>query len=469
MATTTPNADARPLPTLYADPSFWGMAVTQFLGAFNDNLFKQLILLLSISTVVNGESSEMDDQQWLAMFVFAVPFLVFTGIAGYLADKLGKRGIIVACKVAEVLVMALGALGFSIYSNNQSLTFLYCVLFLMGAQSAFFGPAKYGILPQMLRGKDLPRANGFILMLTFLAIIFGTVAAGFLLKEFREQLWVGSIACVSIAVVGSLTSLFVRRVPPANPELKCEPASFTVPHDMRALLRTDHPLLMALVVSSLFWLLAGMVPSAVNILGKSELALDDDWTSVLAGIIGVGIAVGCVTGGLISGGKVNFGLIRVGSVGMLVCLAVLAIPADGDVELLKNAEGELGHMPGIGEAGQWLGFWGSLITLLLLGIFTGFFAVPLQVFLQSRPPEDKKGRMIAVMNQANWIGVIISALLYWGLSELIQLQDWPRSMMFLFIGILLLPIALFYHPKNESLSDRPAQQKSPRPAGAMET
>ena len=109
--------------------------------------------------------------------------------------------------------MLLGAIGFAIYSDNHSLWFLYSVLFLMGAQSAFFGPAKYGILPEMLRGQDLPRANGFILMMTFLAIIFGTVAAGFLLKEFRDKLWMGSIACVSIAVLGTITSLLVRRVP----------------------------------------------------------------------------------------------------------------------------------------------------------------------------------------------------------------------------------------------------------------
>ena len=112
------------------------------------------------------------------MLVFSVPFLLLTGIAGYLSDKYGKRGIVVACKVAEILVMVLGAVGFAIYSNNESLTFLYCVLFLMGAQSAFFGPAKYGILPEMLRGEDLPRANGFILMTTFLAIIFSMLCRG---------------------------------------------------------------------------------------------------------------------------------------------------------------------------------------------------------------------------------------------------------------------------------------------------
>ncbi len=451
--TQTPDRNDSPaLPSLYADRSFWGMTVTQFFGAFNDNLFKQLILLLSITATVGSGGEEFDDKQWLPMLVFAAPFLMLTGIAGYLSDKYGKRGIVVACKVAEIAVMCLGAIGFALYSNNQSLVFLYCVLFLMGGQSAFFGPAKYGILPEMLRESDLPRANGFILMTTFLAIIFGTVVAGVLLKEFRDQLWIGSIVCISIAVVGTVTSLLVRRVPPANPALKCEASSFTVPHDMRSLLKKDRPLLMALVVSSIFWLLAGMVPSAVNILGKSALALDDNFTSILAGMIGVGIAIGCATGGLISGGKVSFGLIRVGSIGMLVCLALLAIPASGNIQLLKDAGGQLTHLPGLGEAGQWLGFWGSLGTLLLLGIFTGFFAVPLQVFLQSRPPEDKKGRMIAVMNQANWIGVLLSSALYWGFSVLIKEQNLPISVMFLFIGMLMLPVALFYHPQSETLN-----------------
>jgi len=449
--------DSTALPSLYADRSFWGMTVTQFLGAFNDNVFKQLILLLSITATVSESGEKFDDQQWLPMLVFVVPFLMFTGIAGYLSDKHGKRGIIVACKIAEIVVMGLGAIGFAIYSENQSLVFLYCVLFLMATQSAFFGPAKYGILPEMLRGQDLPRANGFILMMTFLAIIFGTVVAGILLDEFEGKLWVGSMVCVAIAVVGTVTSLLVRRVPPANPDLKIEPASFTVPPDMRQLLRSDKSLLMALAVSSVFWILAGMMPSAVNILGKSELSLDDTYTSYLAGTIGIGIAMGCAIGGLISGGKVNFGLIRVGCLGMLACLALLSIPAGGDVHLLQDAEGQLTRLPGLAETGQWLGFWGSLATLLLLGICTGFFAVPLQVFLQSRPPEDKKGRMIAVMNQANWIGVLFSAFFYFAFSQLIDAMDWPKSIMFLFIAALMLPIALFYHPKSESLGSEAAQ------------
>ena len=442
---TTIDSDAPPaLPSLYADRSFWGMTITQFFGAFNDNLFKQLILLLSISATGS-------DNQGFAMLVFAAPFLMFTGYAGYLSDKLGKRGIVISCKVVEIAVMLLGGFGFVIYAKSGSLLALYAVLFLMGAQSAFFGPAKYGILPEMLRARDLPRANGFILMTTFLAIIFGTVVAGELLEQFSTQLWIASGACVVIAVIGTLSSLFVRRVPPADADLEFETAALTVPHDMRQLLRNDRSLLMALLVSSIFWLLAGMVPSAVNALGKLELGLGDGNTSIMAGIIGLGIALGCAIGGVVSGGKVNFSLIRIGSIGIVGCLFLMAIPGDGDLSLLKDVEGQLTKLPSLGEGPQWLGFWGSLPTLLLLGISTGLFAVPLQVFLQSKPPNDKKGRMIAVMNQANWVGVLLSAGLYQGLAMLIESQQWPRSLMFLFIGALMLPVALFYHPRNKTL------------------
>ena len=154
-----------------------------------------------------------------------------------------------------------------------------------------------------------------------------------------------------------------------------------------------------------------------------------------------------------SGGVVDFRLVRVGSFGMLVCLALLAIPASGDASLLIGADGNLSHLPGVAESAQWLGFTGSLPVLLALGAFTGMFAVPLQVFMQCRPPDGKKGRMIAVMNQANWIGVLISAGLYQALAWLLETFHWPRSLMFLFIALLMLPVAIFYHPKNEQLAE----------------
>ena len=303
----------------------------------------------------------------------------------------------------------------------------------MGTHSAFFGPAKYGILPEMLRPSDLPRANGLLLMSTFLAIIFGTVVAGVLLKYFGDRLWVASLSCMSIAVVGTISALWVRRVPPANPHLKFELAAITVPHDMRKLLRDDHPLWAALIVSSMFWLLAGMVPPAVNALGKIDTAtrrrLDEraDGRDRYRNRDRLRNRRPCLAAGQVDVVK----LVRVSAAS-----AMFAMPAD--------------CLPGCRIASL-ARIHGSLPVLLALGAFTGMFAVPLQVFMQCRPPDDKKGRMIAVMNQANWIGIIISAGLYQALAWLIESFNWPRSVMFLFIALLMLPVALFYHPKNEQL------------------
>ena len=151
----TPS-DNDPRPLLFHDWAFWGLNITQFLGAFNDNLFKQLVLLLCLDNVQSGRR----DLQGLAMFLFAWPFIAFSGYAGFLSDRFSKRTIIVTCKVAEMGIVLLGFVGFA----TESLSLLLAVLCLMGVHSAFFGPSKYGILPELVRSTDLPRANGFILM-----------------------------------------------------------------------------------------------------------------------------------------------------------------------------------------------------------------------------------------------------------------------------------------------------------------
>src|SRR6478736_2355229 len=210
---------------LFQDRSFWGMTATQFFGAFNDNLFKQLMLLLAIP--VGAAAARKADEQGLATMIFSLPFVLFSGFAGYLSDRYSKRTMIVVCKVAEIGIMLLGMAGFLAY-GAIGYRGLLVVLFLMGTHSAFFGPGKYGILPELFRESDLPRANGVILMTTFLAIIFGTASAGFLGglvydaagQRVPERLWIGSLICMGIGVLGTITSLMVRPVPAAVPDLK---------------------------------------------------------------------------------------------------------------------------------------------------------------------------------------------------------------------------------------------------------
>lgn len=429
------------LPALYGDRSFWGMVFTQFLGAFNDNLFKQLMLLLALVVAAV-------DLQGIATVIFALPFILFSGFAGYLSDKYSKRPIIILSKVAEILVMLLGLAAFIAYGATGYIGLLV-VMFLMGTQSAFFGPGKYGILPEMLRPSDLPRANGMILMTTFFAIILGTASAGFLkdllvaadkpISSVAGNLRWASVACVVIAVMGTLTSLAIRRVPPANRNLEFRFSSLTVPPETRRMLRNDFPLLMALGASCMFWLVAGVVIQIVNAFGKQQLVgadgevgLSDTWTSVLTATTSLGIAIGAVIAGRISRGKVDFRIVRVGAWGLVAGLLLIA-------------------MPGPGLDRHLLGFWGSLPTLVMLGMFSGMFAIPVQVFLQARPPTEQKGRMIAVMNQANFTAILLSGVVYFAFVGIVNGAGWSRSPMFGFTALIMLPVALFYRPRNEAL------------------
>lgn len=518
------------LPRLYADTGFWGMIATQFLGAFNDNLFKQLVLLLCVEEAIRDRSR---DYQGLATILFAAPFILFSGFAGFLADRYSKRQTVVLCKVAEVLVMLGGMAAFA----WGSLSWLLAVLFLMGTHSAFFGPAKYGILPEMLRHRDLPRANGIMLMTTFLAIILGFSGAGILKDWLVGRLAIASAVCALIAVVGTLTAMLVRRTPVAHPGLRFEISSLAINADTRRAIGADRVLLRALLATSLFWLVGGIVyPPAVNAVGKLQLRLPDTQIGLLAACTGVGIAIGCVAAGRLSHQRVDPRLVRAGAWGLVAVLAVLALPqarsyreemifrklaslvgttdpawlesdsprdrllvyqrigrttridesartwlivsqvleiaADPDDlagELREHGEPDLAllletdpaRFQELYEMGwrlfhdplDWLRLtWRTALGLVLVGLFAGFFTVPLQVFLQARAPEDQKGRVIGAMNLLNWIGIAVSGLVYTWANQILAALRLPPSSMFLVAALLLVPVAIWYRPPKHDLS-----------------
>lgn len=424
-----PPIDREKLPPLSRDMSFWSMAVTQFLGAFNDNLFKQLVLLLATPTLAQAQAGD-GDYQAEAMLIFAGSFFLFSGFAGWLSERTAKQVVIFWSKVAEIGVMVAGMIGFYYY-NVVGLWGMMVVLFFMGTQSAFFGPAKYGILPEMLRDRDLPRGNGIFLMFTFLAIIFGTAIAGSMTSK-EADIWKWSAICVLIAVAGTLTSVWVRPVPVAVPHARFRWSDAIVPPEMLRIVAKNRELLLALIVTSLFWLLGGVVQPAVNSLGKTQLGLDDDWTSFMTAMLGVGIPIGCLLGGYLSRGSINPRVVMAGATGIVITLALLSLPG-----------GPHRHL---------LGFWGSLPVLVLLGISTGMFIVPVQVSLQALPPAGEKGRMIALMNQCNWIGVILGTVLLKVTQLSLKATGQPQSLIFAVTAVLMLPVALFYRPKEIHLN-----------------
>ncbi|MEO8269704.1 MAG: MFS transporter [Aureliella sp.] len=432
-------------PTLLADRSFWGMTCTQFLGAFNDNLYKQLMLLLAISipmAMLAGdavkelaagvvESEKGGDVQGWATLVFSLPFVLFSGYAGYLSDRFSKTPIIVLCKVAEIGVMLLGLLAFYYY-DVLGMAGTWVVLFLMGTQSAFFGPGKYGILPELFSHRELPRANGIILMTTFLAIIFGTVLAGGL-KELltsdgsNRNLWLALLVCVGIAILGTLTSLMVRKVPPAQPGIKLTADCMAVSNEVSSMLKADRVLLSAVLVSSVFWLVSGLAVPTVNRLGLA-LQVGDLQTSMLTASIALGIMPGALFASFLC--RKGFGDLSV-SLGLWGILGSLVM---------------LGLWSGAGQ--HLIGFYGSIIALISMGVFAAIFSIPIQVFLQERPPSNLKGRMIATMNQANFVGILISGPLYQVFEWISRAAGWPICSVFLMMGLLVLPLAVFYRLKT---------------------
>jgi acyl-[acyl-carrier-protein]-phospholipid O-acyltransferase/long-chain-fatty-acid--[acyl-carrier-protein] ligase len=270
-------------------------------------------------------------------------------------------------------------------------------------------------------------------MLTFLAIIFGTAAAGYLLAYSGGRVWIGSLVCVAIALVGTATALLVRRVPAAKPNLKHQWSSWFVPPDILRLLRRDRQLLSAIAVVSMFWLVAGVVAQTVNALGITQLGVDEKSTSLMTTSISLGIAIGCTLGGYFSKDRINRTVVRTGLWGMVATLLVLSLRGGSHQHLL--------------------GYYGSFPVLILMGLFTGMFVVPVQVTVQTRPPRQDKGRVIATMNQCTWLGIILGALLYSTCIKVLDETGWPRNTIFAVTALLMLPVALLYRPKDERLAE----------------
>lgn len=477
-----------PRPSLLHDRAFWGLNLTQFLGAFNDNLFKQLVMLLCLDRAQSGGQ----DMQSLAIILFAWPFIAFSGYAGFLSDRFSKRTIIVLCKMAELGIVLLGLIGFT----TGSLGVLLAVLCLMGVHSAFFGPSKYGILPELLRPSDLPRANGFMLMATFLAIIFGLAAAGAAKHTFDGSLWLASLPCLAVALVGVATSLLIRPTAIAEPQLKFDWSSVAIAPDTRTLLKRDRKLLGVLLMSSVFWFVGGTVyPPAINAFCKQQLHLDDLITGAMAASTGLGIAVGCVLAGILSKDRVRGWLVRVGAWGLTLSLAVLCLPGPGfdaareeirqhklnrqtsapaessadTMNLKKTSAAADAEQPANNDAapqvdpfrhGSLLGPYGSVVALIAVGLFAGFFSVPLQVFLQASAPSDQKGRIIGAFNLLNWIGIAGSAAVYWlGRVLLVDWLELPQASLFGFASLLMLPVAVFYRPPEAMIAE-PSRSES---------
>jgi acyl-[acyl-carrier-protein]-phospholipid O-acyltransferase/long-chain-fatty-acid--[acyl-carrier-protein] ligase len=400
---------------------FWSLFVTQFQGAFSDNVLKNLVIFMLIGmSMPIGEKHEIGE---LVGALFSLPFILFSMMGGFLADRFSKRTISVSVKVFEVGVMFFALAGFAWQQKLLNLgaepswrtcwPLLGCV-FLMGVHSAFFGPSKYGLLPELLPEKKLSWGNGLLEFGTFTAIILGTVAAAFMAGHFRgHYIWAAAIL-VALAFFGLATSLGITRVPAADPVKKFR-ANFV--RELFGAMRSwrgDRPLLLAVVGNTYFNFLGALLLLNLFFYGTDVLHVTETKIGWLTASLAIGIGLGSVAAGYLSGGKIEYGLVPLGALGLSIVSASLAAPG-----LSVNA---------------------ALVRLALLGFAGGFFIVPIAALLQHRPAKEKKGEVLAAANLLSFVGVFLASGAHYLLAQRLQLS--PLHI-FLFAGVLTLAGAVY--------------------------
>jgi acyl-[acyl-carrier-protein]-phospholipid O-acyltransferase/long-chain-fatty-acid--[acyl-carrier-protein] ligase len=402
------HAASAPIPPQPPAKGFWPLFVVQFQGAFSDNVFKFLVIFFITSTRTPAERDQLIS---LALAMFALPFVLFSMTGGYLADRYAKRSVIIGIKIAEVFIMSLGLIGLWLGQVN----FLLAIIFLMSAQSALFGPSKYGSLPELLPESRLSWGNGWLGLGTFVAIITGGVLAGLLHQKLGDLRYLGGFLLVLLAGVGVVVSLKLPALPAANPT---KPFRINFLGDLWLNLRTvrqDRVLTLAIMGCVYFWFIAALFGEpTILTYSQDVLKLNETQISLLRACLAIGIGLGSVSAGFLSGRKIEYGLVPLGAGGLALCAALLGVPG-------------------------WSA--GSVAAILaLLGFSGGFFIVPINALIQHRPDPKDKGSVIAANAWLTSVGVFVASGAFWLLKTAFHL---PAPTIFL-IGAGLTLIATIY-------------------------
>jgi acyl-[acyl-carrier-protein]-phospholipid O-acyltransferase/long-chain-fatty-acid--[acyl-carrier-protein] ligase len=368
---------------------FWALFFVQFQNAFSDNALKFLATFIIIGLGIPHE--ERDRLVPLVGVIFALPFVLFSMTGGFFADRFCKRNVIVGIKLAEIGIMSLATFG--LWQHNVAV--LMAVIFLMSTHSAFFGPSKYGLLPEILEEKELSWGNGIISLGTFIASIAGTVAAGFFSDMFGKKQILSGLVMIALAVFGLTTSLGITRVGAANPAKKFR-ANFLAEFNFQfRSIRADRILLLAVMGNTFIWFLAALYQPTILFYGKDILHLDDTQSGYFQAALAIGIGVGSAASGFLSGKKIEYGLVPLGAFGLTVFGALLSRSA--------------------------LSFHAVALNLALLGFSGGFYLVPISALIQHRPDHANTGGVIAASAFLSWVGIIFASGIYFLFTSVLKL------------------------------------------------
>ncbi len=365
---------------------FIAMAVTYFLGVFNDNFFKQAVLLLAVSAGMSG-------LQGRATELFSLPFILFSAWGGWLADRFVKRRVVIGVKFLELAAMLIGAYGIITVNWNC----VMAMIFLMGLQSTLFGPALNGSIPELYPSEYVTTANSVLKLVTTIAILLGMALAGFALDlhlmetkiPFGSLVVAGGVVC--IALLGVLASFGVYSRPATGGKV---PFPWTGPlQSIRELLalRKDSLLLLAVCCDSFFYFISLLAVLVINTLGMEQLGLSKSATSILSVSLMTGVCLGAFAAAKLTTDKRWTHVLAPGAIGMGLCMIGAGLLVTG-----------LAHP----------GFYQLLLILIGTGFFGGLFLIPVTAFIQIRPTADSKGRIIAASNFLAFLGMWCSGRIF---------------------------------------------------------
>lgn len=413
-----------------AKRGFLSLIATQFFGAANDNILKGVLTYMVIDGAWKGDLGA--GGQGIVGVCFTIPFILLSGYAGQFADRNSKRYVSVLVKLLEIPIALVAWLGFS--TGNLWITLT--ALVALTCQSAFFGPAKYGMIPELVDEGDLSRANGAINMMTNIAVIVGTLAAGFISDLYNPQvapgsgetaaglLWLPGIVLTGIAVAGLASVLFLTQLQPGDKNLKYN-LNPMAPYIAAVREMAKTRLLMVMLAWGYFYLLAGI---ALLILPEYTVVLDINRAeaSVLLGVMGVAIGVGSAVAGLISGHRIEPRLIPIGAAGLIfffILLGVVPPMIAGPPSMLRVAVSSVSAF------------------VFGAGFFAGFYIIPLQALLQKLSPDSERGRFLGTANAVSFTFLTVSAVVYWIIRP--AFGDSPQRIFLISAALMAIGAAYF--------------------------
>ncbi len=380
---------------LLAERRFGPFFLTQAFGAFNDNVFKNALVIMIAFGAVQMTDAQVNLYVNLAAGLFILPFFLFSATAGQLAEKYEKSRLIRYIKLLEIGIMLLATLGFWLANP----TFLLAVLFLLGTQATLFGPVKYGILPQHLKDYELVGGNGLVEMGTFLAILLGTMLGGWLIALDGGKHWVSG-AVILIAVLGYAASRFIPLAPAAAPELKINWNPATETWRNFQFMKTNRTVFLSVLGISWFWFYGATFLAQLPTYTRNYLGGDESVVTLMLTIFSLGVGVGSLLCERMSGRKVEIGLVPFGSIGLTLFGLDLYFARPDVAQVTGLGWTEFLQQPGSSRV---------VADLLLTGLFGGFYIVPLYALIQSRSEPSHRSRIIAGNNILNALFMVGSA------------------------------------------------------------